>query len=103
MLCYQATFSSLVELKAAHSIAWSRQVAMTKRELIAHCNPEQTHITLDGRGNLTFPLNWMNNCIPTRIEWDKMKDNSTFLIDCKIGRFIDGGRVATICPVSLYF
>lgn len=95
-LVYQAQFFPLVQLRAPHRLVWNRQTVMTKEELLSHCNSELTHITLEGKGNLVFPLSWQYNAVPTKIEWDKLSADTVLLVEAKISPLIPGGRTANL-------
>jgi hypothetical protein len=74
---------------------------MSKKEILERFSAEENRITFSGEGNMSFPVAWQWNEVPTKTEWDKMSLDSLFLVEARIGNLVSGGRIATIIPVKI--
>ena len=102
-LVYEATFFPLAQLRAPHRIVWSKEFIMTKQAILNFCDADLTELTLPGHGNMTFPISWQFNCVPTELEWNKITPDSVFIVECKISPLIQGGRTANLIPLHRKF
>ena len=105
MLAYRVKHWPYSELSSAakNKIISHRMKYIPKRDILAACNEERTHMFV---GNRRYAIAWAWNNVPTEQEWDKKSDSYLIRVELRCSPLIKEAYVALLSfelPSSLNF
>lgn len=82
-LSYKLTYFPFRSLSTAarRYISHRKSMAFTKQELLGMMDEQLTHMLYEGK---QYKIGWGFNNIPTKREWDKLKDTDELYVELRI-------------------